>query len=57
MRTTLKALLRLALAWLRRVPSGRRAKQRDYSVGKRGGRDPLTSMSWQDLRDEIYGGR
>ncbi len=56
MKVTFKALLRLAVAWLRRV-SAERATRRDYSVGKRGGRDPLKSMSWQDLRDEIYGGR
>ena len=29
----------------------------DRSVGKAGGRNPLTSMSWQDVRDEIYGRR
>ncbi len=29
----------------------------DRSVGKRGGPDPLESLSWQDLRSEIYGVR
>ena len=26
----------------------------DRSVGKAGGENPLESLSWQDLRDEIY---
>lgn len=29
----------------------------DRSVGKEGAANPLESLSWQDLRDEIYGGR
>ncbi len=29
----------------------------DRSVGQPGGRNPLESLSWQELRDEIYGGR
>jgi hypothetical protein len=29
----------------------------DRSIGEPGGHDPLEAMSWQDLRDEIYGGR
>ena len=29
----------------------------DRSVGKRGRPDPLESLSWQDLRGEIYGDR
>lgn len=29
----------------------------DRSVGKAGGTNPLEGMSWQDVRDEIYGGR
>lgn len=29
----------------------------DRSVGEHGGKNPLESLSWQDLRDEIYGGR
>jgi len=27
----------------------------DRSVGDPGGPNPLEAMSWQDLRDEIYG--
>ncbi|MGQ0505723.1 MAG: hypothetical protein ACT4TC_10430 [Myxococcaceae bacterium] len=29
----------------------------DRSVGKKNGDNPLESLSWQDLRDEIYRGR
>ena len=29
----------------------------DLSVGDAGGRDPLESFSWQDLRELIYGDR
>lgn len=29
----------------------------DRSVGEPGGPNPLESLSWQDLREEIYGGR
>jgi len=29
----------------------------DRSVGNPEGPNPLAAMSWQDLRDEIYGGR
>lgn len=29
----------------------------DRSVGKPGDPNPLETMTWQDLRDEIYGGR
>lgn len=29
----------------------------DRSVGSPQGRNPLTSLSWNELRDEIYGGR
>ena len=29
----------------------------DLSVGEPGSTDPLESMSWAELRDEIYGGR
>jgi hypothetical protein len=29
----------------------------DHSVGERGGPNPLASMSWVELLDEIYGGR
>jgi hypothetical protein len=29
----------------------------DRSVGESGGPNPLEAFTWQDLRDEIYGGR
>ncbi len=29
----------------------------DRSVGSAGAANPLEELSWQDLRDEIYGGR
>jgi hypothetical protein len=29
----------------------------DHSVGESGGPNPLEALTWQDLRDEIYGGR
>jgi hypothetical protein len=29
----------------------------DFSVGEPDAPDPLESMSWAELRDEIYGGR
>lgn len=29
----------------------------DRSVGRAGAPNPLESMTWQDLRDEIYGAR
>ncbi|MGH7447841.1 MAG: DUF2191 domain-containing protein [Longimicrobiales bacterium] len=29
----------------------------DRSVGRVDGTNPLEALSWQDLRDEIYGGR
>jgi hypothetical protein len=32
-------------------------KLQDHSVGRAGAPNPLESMSWQDLRDEIYGGK
>jgi hypothetical protein len=28
----------------------------DRSVGEAGGPNPLEALTWQDLRDEIYGG-
>lgn len=46
---------------LRRVLSERSPRQRyalpDSSVGEFGAADPLEDLSWQDLRDEIYGER
>ena len=29
----------------------------DLSVGEAGGANPLESLSWHDVRDQIYGGR
>lgn len=29
----------------------------DRAVGEEGATNPLEALSWQDLRDEIYGGR
>jgi hypothetical protein len=56
--TSLRALVEEGL---RRVlddkPPRRAYKLRDLSVGSANGPDPLEAMSWQDLRDEIYGGR
>ena len=43
---------------LRQVLSGTAPRQPyalpDHSVGKAGGRDPLETYSWQDLREVIY---
>ena len=58
-RKTGKSLRALIEEGLRRVlddegqPSGYRLP--DRSVGEAGGPNPLERMSWQDLRDEIYG--
>jgi hypothetical protein len=38
-------------------PASTRFRLADCSVGDPKGHNPLESMSWQDLRDEIYGGR
>ena len=37
--------------------SPRRYRLADLSVGDPGGRDPLESYTWQDLRELIYGDR
>ena len=46
---------------LRRVlqadPESAAYRMADRSVGRVGEPNPLESMSWQELRDEIYGGR
>lgn len=46
---------------LRRVldeqPPSEKYQLPDRSVGKAGATNPLERFSWQDLRDEIYGGR
>ncbi|MDX2091599.1 MAG: hypothetical protein SFX73_27310 [Kofleriaceae bacterium] len=56
-----KPLRALIEEGLRRVldarPEPQAAKLVDVSVGKAGDPDPLEAFSWQDLRDEIYGGR
>ena len=38
------------------VPSGQEYKLPDWSYGDASGRDPLESLSWQDLREMTYGG-
>ncbi|HET9768287.1 MAG TPA: DUF2191 domain-containing protein, partial [Thermoanaerobaculia bacterium] len=38
-------------------PSAPRYRLLDRSVGKKGGDNPLASLSWEELREEIYGGR
>jgi hypothetical protein len=56
-----KPLRALVEEGLRRVLETERARTSyrlpDCSVGVAGGPNPLESFSWQDLRDEIYGGR
>lgn len=37
-------------------PAATTYKLPDLSVGRAGDPNPLEAMSWQDLRDEIYGG-
>jgi hypothetical protein len=54
-----KPLRALVEEGLRRVleaePAPAAYKLPDRSVGRRGDPNPLEAMSWQDLRDEIYG--
>jgi hypothetical protein len=38
-------------------PARKKYQLPDLSVGDPGGPDPLEALSWQDLRDEIYGAR
>jgi len=56
-----KPLRALVEEGLRRVLEDAATKRRyelpDRSVGKAGAPNPLEQLSWQDLRDEIYGGR
>jgi len=61
-RRTGRPLRALVEEGLRRVLDAEQAKTEPYrlpdrSVGKAGAADPLESWTWQDLRDEIYGGR
>jgi putative antitoxin of VapBC-like toxin-antitoxin system len=54
-----KPLRALIEEGLRQVLTEERGQSRyhlpDRSVGRNGGRNPLESLSWQDLREEIYG--
>ncbi len=54
-----KPLRALVEEGLRRILEERRPayELRDRSVGRAGGPNPLETLSWQDLRDAIYGGR
>ena len=54
----LRALIEEGVRRVLDEPAGTsRFRLPDRSVGELGGRNPLTSYSWSDLRDEIYGGR
>jgi hypothetical protein len=56
-----RSLRALVEEGLRRVLDGPVAESGyrlpDRAVGEAGGPNPLERLSWQDLRDEIYGGR
>lgn len=54
-----RALIEDGLRLVLREESAGRGSYRlpDRSVGRAGSDNPLESLSWQDLRDEIYGGR
>jgi hypothetical protein len=56
-----KSLRALIEEGLRRVLQDERPPVRyrlpDRSVGSAGAANPLETLSWQDLRDDIYGGR
>jgi Arc/MetJ family transcription regulator len=59
-RKTGKPLRALVEEGIRRVleePARTAHQLPDRSVGNPRGRNPLEAMTWQDLRDEIYGGR
>lgn len=54
----LRAIVEEGLRRVLDAPSDRtRYELPDRSVGRVGGPNPLERFSWQDLRDEIYGGR
>jgi hypothetical protein len=55
----LRALVEEGLRLALKPPPARAAAFRlaDRSVGDARGVNPLEALSWQDLRDEIYGGR
>ncbi len=54
MRAVIEEGLRLALLPQRRQPKHRLV---DHSVGNPRDPNPLETLSWQDLREEIYQGR
>ncbi|HVU02059.1 MAG TPA: hypothetical protein VHE30_09915 [Polyangiaceae bacterium] len=54
LRAVIEEGLRLVLEQRTAAP---RYVLQDRSVGHRDGPNPLEAYSWQDLRDEIYGGR
>jgi len=60
-RRTGRSVRSLVEEGLRRCLEAERSAKRyelpDLSVGNAGGLNPLEALSWQDLRDEIYGGR
>ena len=54
----LRALIEEGLRFvLQAEPERARYRLPDRSVGVPGGANPLEKLSWQDLREEIYGGR
>jgi hypothetical protein len=54
----LRALIEEGLRRVLEAEAGRAPyRLPDRSVGQAGGANPLAAFSWQDLRDEIYGGR
>jgi len=55
LRAVVEEGLRLALSQANRPAAGYTLP--DRSVGSARGENPLEGLSWQDLRDEIYGGR
>ena len=56
MRSLIEEGLRLCLEANERAKS-EKYRLADKSVGDLKGPNPLESMSWPELRDEIYGGR
>ena len=52
----LRAVVEEGLRQVLSTPASRgRYRLPDHSVGQAGGRDPLEAISWQDLREVIYG--
>jgi len=54
---SLRALIEEGLDLVLRSEQSRRYELPDRSVGNPRAPNPLEHMSWQELRDEIYGGR